>query len=106
MNGDTTPVLPMSDASLSRLSALLVRLKAQGLNKAPSVAILQRWAVSKKATRAADDRALRAALRERCRLVKRGEVVFPCAVEIRAPRTPAAVTVPAPTRPRPWWRLW
>jgi len=101
MNGESTPVLPMSDASLSRLSALLVRLKAQGLNKEPSVAIL-----SKKATRAADDRALRAALRERCRLVKRGEVVFPCAVEIRAPRTPAAVTVPAPTRPRPWWRLW
>jgi hypothetical protein len=125
MNGDTTPVLPMSGESLSKLSALLVRLKAQGLDNERSMAILQRWAASKKAMKAADDRALRAA--QRCGLVKRDvlsadpiakdlarelrarerdEVVYPRPVEIRAPRKPAEVTVPAPTRPRPWWRLW
>jgi hypothetical protein len=37
---------------------------------------------------------------------KRGEVVLPPPVKVKAPCTPAEVTVPAPTRPRAWWRLW
>ena len=74
-----------------------------------------------------DDRELREALREwrgrakrgvlgadliakdlarELRARERGEVVFPRPVEVRAPRTPVEASAPAPTRPRPWWRLW